>query len=92
MQLIALALWGLLWLFSATLWVRFGLDWFRQAAPHWRPRGLMLFLAETAYTITDPPMNFLRRFIKPLRIGVVAIDFSWTILLIITYILMSFLD
>lgn len=91
MQFLALALWGLLWLFSALLWVRFGVDWLRQAAPHWRPRGVILFLAEMAYTVTDPPIKFLRRFIKPLRIGAVAIDFSWTILLIVTYFLMSFL-
>lgn len=50
----------------------------------------MLVLAEIVFTVTDPPLRFIRRFIRPVRLGGVAIDFSWTILLIAVYILMSF--
>lgn len=82
-------LWVILWVFSALLWARFILEWIQQIAPQWRPRGLLLIIAEATYTVTDPPLRFLRRFIKPLRIGAVAIDLSWTLLLFGTYIAMS---
>ncbi len=82
-------LWGILWCFSALLWIRFILEWIQQIAPQWRPRGLVLLIAEATYTVTDPPLRFLRRFIKPLRLGAVAIDLSWTLLLFGTYIAMS---
>jgi YggT family protein len=82
-------LYGILWVFSALLWARFILEWIQQIAPQWRPRGLLLIIAEATYTVTDPPLRFLRRFIKPLRIGAVAIDLSWTLLLFGTYIAMS---
>ena len=81
--------WYLLWAYSVLLWARFVLEWIRQAAPQWRPRGLILAIAEFTYTVTDPPLKFVRRFVKPVRIGVVAIDFSWTIVLIAVYIAMS---
>jgi YggT family protein len=82
-------LWILLWCFSALLWSRFILEWVQQIAPQWRPRGVVLLIAEATYTVTDPPLRFLRRYIKPLRIGAVAIDLSWTLLLFGTYIAMS---
>lgn len=82
-------LWVILWSFSALLWIRFIIDWVRQIAPQWRPRGLVLVIAEATFTVTDPPLKFVRRFIKPLRIGAVAIDFSWTILLFAVYLAMS---
>ena len=82
-------LWVILWCFSALLWARFILEWAQQIAPQWRPRGVVLLIAEATYTVTDPPLRFLRRFIKPLRIGAVAIDLSWTLLLFGTYIAMS---
>lgn len=82
-------IWAVLWCFSALLWARFILEWVQQISPQWRPRGLVLIIAEATYTVTDPPLRFLRRFIKPLRIGAVAIDLSWTLLLFATYIAMS---
>lgn len=80
-----------LYAYSVLLWARFVLEWIRQATPQWRPRGIMLFLAETTFTLTDPPIKFVRRFVKPVRLGVVAIDFSWTIVLVAVYIAMSWL-
>jgi YggT family protein len=32
--------------------------------------------AEVVYTVTDPPLKFIRRFVRPVRLGGVAIDFS----------------
>jgi YggT family protein len=89
MPAVGYILWVILWSFSALLWIRFIIDWVRQIAPQWRPRGLVLVIAEATFTVTDPPLKFVRRFIKPLRIGAVAIDFSWTILLFAVYLAMS---
>ena len=82
-------LYGILWVFSALLWARFILEWIQQIAPQWRPRGLLLIIAEATYTVTDPPLRFLRRYVKPIRIGAVALDLSWTLLLFGSYIAMS---
>ncbi|PRX98495.1 YggT family protein [Allonocardiopsis opalescens] len=55
----------------------------------WKPRGVVLVLAETVFTLTDPPLKFLRRFIPPLRLGGVALDLSFTVLFIIILILIQ---
>ncbi|MFM5904994.1 MAG: YggT family protein [Micrococcales bacterium] len=62
---------------------RFVLDLVLSVNPRWRPRGLGLVIAELVMTLTDPPLRFLRRFIKPLRLGAISIDFAWTILVIL---------
>jgi YggT family protein len=38
--------------------------------------------------ITDPPLKFVRRFVRPIRLGEVAIDLAWTIVLLAAVILM----
>ncbi|MEN9737153.1 MAG: hypothetical protein RJA26_386 [Actinomycetota bacterium] len=73
----------LLWSFIA----RFVLDLVLSVNPQFRPRGLFLVLAEIVMTVTDVPLKFLRRFIKPLRLGPVALDFSWTIAILLVSIL-----
>jgi len=73
----------LLWSFIA----RFVLDLVLSVNPQFRPRGLILVLAEIVMTVTDVPLRFLRRFIKPLRLGPVALDFSWTIAILLVSIL-----
>jgi YggT family protein len=58
-------------------------------ARSWRPAGVMLVLAEAIYTVTDPPLKFLRRFIPPLRLGTVAFDLSFTVLFIVVLVLIQ---
>ena len=53
------------------------------------PEGTGLVLAEIVYTVTDPPIKFLRRFIPPLRLGQVSIDFSFMLVMFACIILMS---
>ena len=64
------------------LFARFVLDLARVFARQWRPRGFGLVLAEFVYAMTDPPIKFVRRFVPPLRIGGVAIDFAFSIVFI----------
>ncbi|HEX5772366.1 MAG TPA: YggT family protein [Nocardioidaceae bacterium] len=77
-----------LWLFLALLFVRFIVDWVQVFARSWTPTGPILVVLEIVYTITDPPILFFRRFIPPLRIGSVALDLSFMIVLIICYLLL----
>ena len=78
-----------LWLFLALLFVRFIVDWVQVFARSWTPSGPILVVLEIVYTITDPPINYFRRFIPPLRLGSVALDLSFMIVLIITYLLLN---
>ena len=48
--------------------------------PSWRPSGIVLFFVEAIYAITDRPMNFVRRFVPPLRLGGVSLDLSFIVL------------
>lgn len=55
----------------------------------WRPKGAGLVFAEVIYTITDPPIKVFRRILPPLRIGGIALDFGFTLTMLVVLILMS---
>ena len=74
------------------LWGRFVLDLVQSFQRSWRPTGFVLFIAEVAYTVTDPPIKFFRRIIPPLRLGPVAFDFGWSIVMLLVIIAMSILN
>ena len=63
--------------------------WVQVFAREWRPSGILLVIAESIYTITDPPLRFLRRFIPPLRLGMVAMDLSFMVLFLVVLILLE---
>jgi YggT family protein len=63
--------------------------WIQVFARDWRPTGVLLVLAESIFTVTDPPLKFLRRFIPPLRLGAVAMDLSFMVLFIVILILLE---
>jgi YggT family protein len=79
-------------LFVLSLFGRLILDYIRVFAPQWRPRGVILAIAEAIYAITDPVMRFVRRFIPPLRLGPVAIDLSFILIFIVVQMLARFLN
>ena len=64
-------------------------SWVQAFARDWRPTGFVLVLAEVIFTLTDPPLKFLRRFIPPLRIGMMALDLSFMVLFIVVLILVD---
>ncbi|WP_413450520.1 YggT family protein [Georgenia phoenicis] len=70
----------LLLLYLVVLIGRLVLDWVQVFSRDWRPRGVVLVIAELVYTLTDPPLNWLRRYIPPLRLGPVALDLGFIIL------------
>jgi YggT family protein len=79
----------ILWLFLALLFVRLIVDWVQIFARSWTPKGPVLVLLEVVYSITDPPIVFLRRFIPPLRLGSVALDVSFLLVMVIVYLLLG---
>jgi YggT family protein len=71
-----------LWIFIALMWIRFVVDWVQVFARSWTPTGFLLVVLEVVYSATDPPIKALRRVIPPLRIGTIAIDLSFIIVMI----------
>ncbi len=64
-------------------------SWVQVFARDWRPSGILLVIAEGIFTITDPPLRFLRRFIPTLRIGMMALDLSFMVLFFVILILLE---
>ena len=66
----------LAWLINAyitVLFVRMILDWVSVLARNWYPRGVV-------YSITEPPLRWLRRYIRPLPLGSIYLDVSFIVL------------
>jgi len=80
---IASALGTLLWFYFLILMARLVFDYVQLFARSWEPKGFVLVLAEAVYTVTDPPLRFLRRFIPPLRLGQVSLDLSFLVLVLL---------
>jgi YggT family protein len=74
-------------LFLLLLFVRFVVDWVQVFARSWSPTGVVLVVLEVVYSITDPPIRFVRRFVPPLRLGSIAIDTSFILVLVAVYLL-----
>ena len=67
-------------LFFYTLIIRFILDWIQVLSRNWRPQGPILVIVEIVYSITDPPLNWIRKFIKPIRLGTIQLDLAFIVL------------
>jgi YggT family protein len=66
---------------------RMVLSWIQVYARTWSPRGVLLVIAEGVYSLTDPPLRFLRRYIPSVRLGNVALDLSFILLFLVVYVL-----
>lgn len=84
----------LVWLINVYIMVLIGrliIDWIQVFARDWRPRGVLAVICEAVYTVTDPPLRALRRVIPPIRLGGVALDLSFIVLIIGLSLLVSLL-
>ncbi len=88
MSVVGQILYAAVWIFIALLWVRFIVDWVQVFARGWTPRGALLVILEVVFSVTDPPINALRRVIPPLRIGNFALDLSFLIVMVVAYLLL----
>ena len=80
----------ILFIFLALMLIRLVVDWVQIFARSWTPKGPVLFVLEIVYSITDPPILFVRRFVPPLRVGSIALDTSFLIVLVVVYLLQIF--
>ena len=78
---------SLLSLYILVLLGRVVLDWIQVFSRQWRPRGLVLVLANLGYALTDPPLRWLRRVVPVLRAGGMGIDLSFLALYFIIVVL-----
>jgi YggT family protein len=77
----------ILFVFLALMLIRLVVDWVQVFARSWTPSGPVLVVLEVVYSITDPPIRFVRRFVPPLRLGSVMLDTSFLIVLVVVYVL-----
>ena len=89
MTIVATVALYLLYAFLALLFVRFIIDWVMVFARQWRPSGIVAAVLEIAYSITDPPLRALRRVLPPLRLGSVALDLAFIVVIVVTYALIA---
>jgi YggT family protein len=78
-------------LFLIALLGRLIFDYVQMFSRTWRPKGIVLYFVEAIYTITDPPMKFVGRFVPPLRLGAISLDMSFIVLFFGTQLLISLL-
>ena len=69
-------------IFVFAMWGRLIFDFVQAFARSWRPRGFILIIVSFIYTVTDKPLRFVRRFIKPISFGAIALDFGWTVVML----------
>jgi YggT family protein len=78
-----------LWIYWLILLVRLILDFVQVFSRTWHPTGFLLIVAEVVYTLTDPPIRLVRRFVPPLRLGSVQLDLAFLIVLVAVQILIN---
>jgi len=78
-------------IFLLTLLGRLVFDYVQMFSRTWSPKGIILYFVEAIYTITDPPMKFVGRFVPPLRLGAISLDMSFIVLFFATQLLIGLL-
>lgn len=83
MALIGTFLAWAIWIYLSVLTLRVLLSLIPLLVRDWQPRGALLVVAEFVYTVTDPPLRFVRRFIPPVRLGGLSLDLSLVVLWVV---------
>ena len=71
------------WIIDAyitVLFVRMILDWVSVLAPRWYPKGVVASLINVVCQLAEPPLRWLRRYIRPIPMGPLAMDVSFIVL------------
>jgi YggT family protein len=64
-------------------------SWINVFVRPWYPPRLVKAVALGIFSLTDPPLKLLRRYIPPLRLGTVSMDLSFMVLFIVVLILLQ---
>lgn len=89
MSPVAAVVYYVLFAFLLLLVARLVMEYVFLFARSYEPKGAVVVVLEVVYSITDPPLKFLRRFIPPLRLGGVSLDLSFLVLFVIVTIGLS---
>ena len=89
MTVVKIVLYYLLSLYLLLLVGRMIIDILQSVSRSWSPSGILVKVAELIFTATDPPLRLLRRYIRPVRLGSVALDLSYTLLFLLIIVLLS---
>ena len=89
MQILKVVLTYLLELYLVVLIGCMILSWINAFVRPWYPPRLVKVVALGIFSLTDPPLKFLRRYIPPLRLGTVSMDLSFMVLFIVVLILLQ---
>lgn len=88
MVIVRIVLFYALSLYLLLLIGRLVIDWIQAFSRSWSPSGGLAAIAEIIFTATDPPLRLLRRYIRPVRLGSVALDLSYTLLFLVIVLLL----
>lgn len=80
MELLVSAAQFALFLFMLFLFARMVFSFVMAFSREWRPRGVMLVIAEGVFSVTDPPLRALRKVVPPLNLGTIRLDIAFLIL------------
>jgi YggT family protein len=87
MHVLATILINLTWAYFAVFMIRLVMGWVFAFAPSYRASGAMAMLLEIVFTLSDPPLRFMRRLIPPLRIGNFSLDLGFFVVITLLYVL-----
>lgn len=77
MATVGMLLYWALQLYMLLFFVRMILSFVPAISPGFTPRGAVLVIFETVYTLTDPLINLFERFLPPVRMGNVAFSLGF---------------
>ncbi len=89
MSVVASVLYFVIFIFLLLLIFRLIMEYVFMLARSYRPAGPVAIALELTYSVTDPPLNVLRRVLPPLRIGNVSLDLGFIVLFFVTSILLN---
>ena len=89
MEILKVVLTYVLTLYLVVLFGTMILSWINMFVRPWYPPRIVKLVAETIFTLTDPPLKFLRRYIPALPLGTVRLDLSFMVLFFVVLILLE---
>ncbi|MEY4532263.1 MAG: hypothetical protein RI926_32 [Actinomycetota bacterium] len=90
--ILGVVLYYALLVFVIAMWARLILDFMRAMRPGWRPPSFLMIISGVVYGLTDPPLKSVRRFVKPMSFGAIALDFGWTVVMLGAIVAMYFAE
>ncbi len=89
MFIVKTVLYYVLALYLLLLVGRLIIDVLQSYSRSWTPTGVLARVAEVIFITTDPPLRLLRRYLRPLQLGSVALDLSYPLLFLVIVVLLS---